>query len=266
MPFHEFERIRYFTFESLDDAGVAHGMLTRRGGVSPAPWAALNLGGTVGDDAGRVRENRRLSFEALGRPLDSSFDVWQVHSASVVVTDRPRPPETPHLQADAILTGTPGITLFMRFADCVPVLLYDPQHKAAGLVHAGWQGTVKQVVKAAVEAMQASFGTRPQDLLAAIGPSIAAHHYPVGADVVARVQAAFGGDAASLLSEPAAPAENGQIGVQFDLWAANRLILEQSGVRRIETAGLCTVCHVEDWFSHRGENGKTGRFGALIGL
>jgi hypothetical protein len=128
-----------------------------------------------------------------------------------------------------------------------------------GLAHAGWQGTVKRVAAAAVATMQSAYGSHLADIRAAIGPSIGAHHYTVGAEVVERVQATFGERAPELL-----PAHAGA--VQFDLWAANRLVLEQSGVRQIEVAGICTACGLQDWYSHRGEHGKTGRFGAMIAL
>jgi YfiH family protein len=258
MPFHQPDSLRYYTFESLDEAGVAHAIFTRRGGVSPAPWNSLNLGGTVGDDPGRVIENRRRAFDSLGLPTTSVYDVWQVHSAEVVSTEHPRPPEVPHLKADAILTGKPGVTLFMRFADCVPVFLFDPVRSVSGLVHAGWMGTVKKIVGAAVQAMQQEHHSRPADILAAVGPSIGPDHYSIGPDVAAQVQSAFGRDSELLL-------QNSAETIQFDLWAANCLILEQSGVRKIEVSGICTACHLEDWLSHRGEHGKTGRFGAVIG-
>jgi YfiH family protein len=206
-----------------------------------------------------VQENRRRAFKALDRPIESLYDVWQVHSADVVRAEAPRPTQSPHRKADAILTDRPEITLVMRFADCVPVLLVDPLHRAIGLVHAGWQGTVKRTARAAVSAMQAQYGTRPQDLLAAIGPSVAAHHYEVGPEVVDQVGAAFGQQASALL-----PSHKGK--VQFDLWAANRLVLEEAGVRHIEVAGLCTACDLENWYSHRAEKGRTGRFGAILAL
>lgn len=258
MPFRTSDPLRYYTFDCLED-GPIHGVFTRQGGVSPAPWQELNLGGTVGDDPLNVAENRLRVFMALGRPIESNFDVWQVHSAEVVCADAPRPPDQPHLQADAILTDRPEVTLFMRFADCVPVLLYDPAQKVVGLAHAGWLGTVRQTVRAALEAMQARYRSKPQDIRAAIGPSIGPHHYQVGPDVVEQVRAVFGEDAGALL-----PARDGT--VRFDLWSANRLILERAGVRQVEVAGICTACHPEDWYSHRGEHGKTGRFGAIIAL
>lgn len=259
MQAHQPDSIRYYTFEALEDAGVVHAVFTRRGGISPEPWASLNVGGLRGDDPARVRANRDLAFRAVGRAPESVYDVWQVHSNDVVCASAPRPPEAGHRKADTILTDRPEVTLFMRFADCVPVLLYDPVRRVAGLSHAGWQGTINGAVTSAVQAMQAAYGTRPLDLLAAIGPSIAAHHYPVGEEVAEAARRAFGEEAGVLL-----PEKDGR--VCFDLWQANRLLLERAGVRRIEIAGLCTACHLDDWYSHRGEHGRTGRFGVLMAI
>jgi YfiH family protein len=259
MPFYEPDSLRYYTFESLEAAGIKHGVFTRRGGVSPQPWASLNLGGTVGDDPVNVATNRERTFQAMGRSLESMYDAWLVHGNDVLCTDSPRKPDASPAYADAILTDKPHITLFMRFADCVPIALYDPQRKVTGLVHAGWPGTVKRVAAAAIEAMQARYGSNPADILAGIGPSIGVHHYPVGQNVIEPVQAVFGSDASALLPT------NGDA-THFDLWAANRLILEQAGVRHIEVSGLCTACDTQDWYSHRAEQGKTGRFGMVIFL
>ncbi len=262
MPFNETEGVRYFTFEALSEVNITHAVFTRQGGISPHPWESLNVGGLVGDDPRRVIENRQRSFRAVGRTPETMYDVWQVHGNEVVFTDAPRPANTPHLKADAILTDRPEVTLFMRFADCVPVLLADPERQVVGLAHAGWLGTVKRTVAAAVNAMVEQYRSNPADIIACIGPSIGAHHYEVGPEVVEQVRITFGLEARSLLV-----ASNGdEQRAQFDLWAANRLILEDSSVRQIETAGLCTACHLEDWYSHRGEAGKTGRFGVLIGL
>lgn len=258
MPFQSNGEIRYYQF-GLFNQTLLHAIFTRRGGVSPDPWAALNLGSTVGDDLERVRENSRLALAALERDPASVFDVWQVHGVEVVIAEAPRSPESPHMQADAILTDRPGLTLMMRFADCVPIMLHDPVRKVAGIAHAGWMGTVRGTVCFAVEAMQKHYGSSPNDIQAAIGPSIGPDHYEVGPDVVIQVQQAFGSDASSLLSASAGP-------MKFDLWAANRLLLEQVGVRHVEVAGVCTACHTEDWYSHRAEKGRTGRFGAIIAL
>ena len=256
---HQPDSLRYFTFESFDAAGVKHGIFTRQGGVSPQPWASLNLGGSVGDDLRNVATNRDRIFEAMQRAPESVCAVWQVHGSEVVCCDRPFPLYTDPHKADALLTDKTDVTLLMRFADCVPIMLYDPRHKVAGLVHSGWPGTVKRVAAAAVETMQARYGSTPADILAGIGPSIGAHHYPVGQNVIEQVHSAFGADAPPLL-----PTTDNA--THFDLWAANQLILNQAGVQQVEIAGLCTACHTENWYSHRAEQGKTGRFGMVIHL
>jgi hypothetical protein len=258
MPFHTTDGIRHFRFD-IFPAGLVHAVFTRQGGLSPDPWNSLNVGSTVGDEQERVLENRFRSFRALGRDPYSIFDVWQVHSADVVIADAPHFSRPPEFKADAILTDKPEVTLFMRFADCVPILLHDPQKNVIGVVHAGWQGTVKKILRETIRAMQAAYGSKPADVLAAIGPSIGPDHYEIGPDVIARVRASFNGDAQALL-----PTHEGH--VHFDLWAANRLTLEQAGVGQVQVAGLCTACHLDDWYSHRAEKGRTGRFGALIGL
>jgi len=262
VQFHQPDEVPYFTFPSFEGAGITHAVFTRRGGVSPKPWDSLNVGGLVGDEMSRVVENRQRSFQAVGRSPESMYDVWQVHGREVVCAKVPRPLDQPHLKADVILTDQPGVTLFMRFADCVPVLLVDPVRRVAGIAHAGWLGTVRQTVAEAVKVMGEQYGSHPADILAAIGPSIGVHHYDVGPEVVEQVREAFGDDARSLLVHPNGNPDR----VQFDLWKANHLTLENCGVRQIEVAEACTACSPEDWFSHRGEKGKTGRFGVLIGL
>lgn len=251
--------IRYYCFDNLSAHNLPHALITRQGGVSPAPWATLNVGATVGDEIERVKENRKKAFEAVGRDVYSYYDVWQVHSKDVVCTDSPRPPDTPHLKADAILTDTPGVTLFMRFADCVPILLFDPNKRVVGCVHAGWVGTISQVVVAAVEKMMNEYGTHPSDVIAGIGPSICQNHYEVGEEVVNAAKKTFGEEVTHFIKQ-----DNGHF--YLNLWEANKHLLMKTGVTQIEISGICTACHPEDWFSHRGEAGKTGRFGVMIGL
>lgn len=258
MPFRQAEQLRYFQFESLNSDRTQHAIFTRQGGVSPEPWRSLNFGATVGDDLARVARNKQRALLALPRAVSSTYDVWQVHSAVVVRAEQPRADQPP-LKADGIVTDVPELTLIMRFADCVPLLLFDPVSGSIGLAHAGWLGTVRQVARQLVLSMQRHFGARPGDLLAGIGPSIGPDHYPVGPEVVEQVRAAFGTDAHSHLDE-----RNGA--VHFDLWSANRAQLAESGVRSIELAGICTACNLQDWYSHRGEAGKTGRFGAIFSL
>ncbi|HSQ26199.1 MAG TPA: peptidoglycan editing factor PgeF [Anaerolineales bacterium] len=264
MPFQSIDGVRYYTFDTLQLHGVVHAIFTRIGGVSPTPWKSLNVGGTVGDAADRVKENRLRSLQALGRDHSSVFEVWQVHSAEVVNVNHPRDINQPHLKADALASNRAGITLYMRFADCVPVLLFDPIKRVIGIAHAGWQGTVKRTAAALVDRFKQDFACQPEDILACIGPSIGPDHYEIGPDVIQQIRSAFGERSDELLSS-----SNGDFPgskVKFDLWKANRMVLEQVGVRQIEVSGICTACHTHDWFSHRAEAGRTGRFGALIGL
>lgn len=256
---HEFDGLRAVTFTSLEAHGIKHAAFMRHGGVSPSPWASLNFGALVGDDPANVAENYRRAFSALGLQVESKYDVWQVHSATVAVAHGPRPPQVPHVQADAILTDRPNVTLFMRFADCVPIFLYDPRRRVVGMVHAGWQGTLRRTAAQAVKCMAEGFGVRPQDVVAVIGPAIGVRRYEVGPDVAEQVRRTLADDAKETLL-----AIDGK--THFDLWAANRLILNHCGVQQLETAGICTAENSQDWFSHRAEKGKTGRFGALITL
>ena len=248
----------YLQFKSLLLPNLVHGVFTRHGGLSPDPWCSLNLGGTVGDDPDRVAENRRRLFFALERPVNSVFDIWQVHSASVVVADGPRN-DRPHIKGDIILTDDPSVTLLMRFADCVPILLYDPQRRAIGIAHAGWLGTVRRAAESAVQAMVQTFQSDPTDIMAGLGPSIGPDHYAVGAEVVEQVEASFGREASHHLVR-----RDGK--TYLDLWSANQALLQGQGVVNIEVPRICTACHIQDWYSHRSEGGKTGRFGAVIAL
>ena len=256
MSFSQNNGLRFYQFDTLQ---IRHAVFTRHGGVSPEPWSSLNLGGTVGDEVERVRKNRFLSFEAMGCKPDSIFDVWQVHSADAVCADAPRKFDEPYQKADIILTDNPEVTLFMRFADCVPILVHDPVKRVIGLSHAGWLGTVRYVAGVTVETMRERYDSNPSDIIACIGPSIGPDHYEVGEDVVAQVKQTFGNDASLML-----PLHGER--THFDLWKANQYLLERMGVSQIELAGICTACHTDDWFSHRAEKGKTGRFGALISL
>ncbi|HEY9527797.1 MAG TPA: peptidoglycan editing factor PgeF [Anaerolineales bacterium] len=256
MSFIQHNGIRYFQFDTLP---TRHALFTRHGGVSPNPWGSLNVGGTVGDDLTRVRENRMLSFQALGCEPESIYDVWQVHSADVVFAQAPRPADESYRQADIILTDQPDVTLFMRFADCVPILVHDPRNGIIGLAHAGWMGTLGDVATTPPSAMEKKYGSKPADLIAGIGPSIGPDHYEIGADVILQVMQKYGDDSELFLKS-----HNGKI--HFNLWEANRSALERAGVGQIEVSGICTACNTGDWFSHRAEKGRTGRFGALISL
>ncbi len=258
MPFHDQNGLRFYSFDIFSNA-VRQAVFTRRGGVSPAPWHSLNVGGSVGDDPAHVAGNRTQLFDALGRDCASIHDVWLVHGTDIVYADAPRPLESQPERADIILTNNPGVSLFMRFADCVPLLFHDPNQQVIGISHAGWMGTVKGVAEITVKAMQARYGSNPKDIIAGIGPSISVDHYEVGDDVVSQFRDKFGMDVEQIIQS-----RNGS--TFLDLWTANRIQLQKSGVQQIQIAGVCTACHLDDWFSHRAEKGKTGRFGVLMAL
>jgi YfiH family protein len=145
------------------------------------------------------------------------------------------------------------VTLLLRFADCQPILLYDPVRHVLGLIHAGWRGVALGIAGRAVETMQETFGSRPGDLVAGLGPAIGPCCYTVGQNVAAAM-----GYALPDWSKVMHPLQEGAW--QFDLPGANAQQLKAAGVRRAEQAGLCTACHTDEFFSHRGDNGHTGRF------
>ncbi len=258
MPFQRMGSLRFYQFETLTHPGLAHAIVTRQGGVSPYPWHSLNVGGNVGDDSTRVRENLKRACMVIGRDPDSIYDVWQVHSSRVVRAQSPRSGGE-LIQADVLICNDPNVTLLMRFADCVPIFFYDPVRKAIGLAHSGWLGTVRGAPVDAVRAMVEAFGTHPEDLCVGIGPAIGPDHYPIGPEVVDSIRDTFGANAGNHL-------QNHDGEVYLNLWSANRELLEGEGVRSIEVAELCTACNLEDWYSHRAEGRITGRFGAMIAL
>ena len=250
----------YYQFESLTgQADLAHGIFTRLGGVSAAPWATLNLGGTVGDDPAAVNENLLRAYHALDLDPQRACTVWQVHSADTVLVHMRATNRRWLARADGMITDKRGIPLSMRFADCTPIVLYDPQHHAIGLAHAGWRGTMQNMAGRIVQAMQAAFGTEPEALAAGIGPAIGPECYQVGPEVVEATAQVFGGTDGLVHRA-------GDGSAYLDLWAANRIALERAGVRQIEGAGICTASHTDEFFSHRAEHGKTGRFGVMIAL
>ena len=258
MLFHEQAELRYWQFD-IFPKNVLNAVFTRHGGVSPEPWHSLNLSISVGDDPARVAANRVRAFEALGRNPASIHDVWLVHGTDIIYADSPRPLDTHPQKADILFTDNPNVSLFMRFADCVPLLFHDPQKGVIGIAHAGWMGTVKGVAEAAVKGMVERYGSDPADIVAGIGPSISVDHYEVGEDVASQFRAKHGDDAERVLQ-----VRDGRI--YLDLWTSNVIQLKNAGVEKIQVSGLCTACDVTDWFSHRAEKGKTGRFGALMAL
>lgn len=245
----------------LQFSNLAHGVTTRHGGVSPAPFDTLNLSAHVGDEPERVNENLARVHHALALDRAATVDASQAQAAQVArITENER--GTRIQGVDGLITNVRGIPLLLRFADCAPILLYDPKHQAIGIAHAGWRGTVAKVLTNTVRAMQDAFGTAPQALVACIGPSIGPCCYEIGADVQARVENAFPETHARLLAINGAPPG----GMHLDLWQANALQLHALGVAQIEVARVCTADHTHDFYSWRREHAVTGRFAALIAL
>ena len=260
-------RIRLYMFDRLAGAaGLYHAVTTRTGGFSPHPYAGLNLGLNTGDSAENVFRNHA----ALARSLH--FDVLriassrQVHGTRIMHVTRPPSRQPPGRMAyshdgfDALITSLTGITLMVRVADCVPVLLFDPVRRALAVIHAGWKGTLAGITAGTLAEMSSSCGSQPGDIIAGIGPSIGPCCFCVGRETAdlfyRRVPWSD-----SVISERSGMAH-------IDLREANRLQLVSGGCRsgNIDMCDICTSCRSDIFFSHRREQGKTGRFVLLAGL
>ena len=274
-----------FRFDGLPNGHLRHAVFSRRGGVSVAPFDSLNLSMAVADERERVYANRRRAYGLFGRDTDTVVHAHLVHGATVArVTTAENGTWVHHV--DGLITDQPGCVLTMSFADCAPILLYDPVHRAIGLGHAGWKGAVADLPGALVRAMQAQFGSDPAELLAAVGPCIGPCCYEVGEIVIDAVTAAFAqpDDLLRPMSDElrVTSDEFRAIGYRptplatrhspptthrhFALPEANRRNLLNAGVRHVELAEYCTACRTDLFFSHRAEKGRTGRFGVVLGL
>lgn len=257
------EPLEYLTFPGLEGTGlVRHLFTTRTGGVSRGEFATMNLSFTRGDDPERVAENYRRLAAVLGCSPGDMVATHQTHTANIrLVTDADRgkgvtrPGDYENI--DGLVTDRPGIVLVVYVADCVPLYFVDPVRRAVGLAHSGWRGTAAGMGARMVRAMGEYFDTRPEDLYAAIGPSICRDCYEVSKDVAEQFQKY---QAVSPGKEPGK--------YHLDLWEANRRILLEAGVReeRIEVTDLCTCCNSDYLFSHRASKGRRGNLGAFLGL
>lgn len=254
--------------EALNQSGTAKAAFTtRHGGVSTGQWSSLNLGLHVGDNREDVITNRELAARELNAALDQWVCGEQVHGNRVaVITEEDRGSgarshETSIKGVDALVTNVPGIVLTAFAADCVPILLVDPVQKAIAAVHAGWKGTMKQIAKETVRVMQEVYGSRPEDMLAAVGPAIDLCCYEVDQHVFIPFVELY-------------PKGKGFFQEKFDhKWQlsipeANVQILEEAGLlpNRVVRTGGCTSCQTDLFYSHRAEKGKTGRHAGLIAL
>jgi YfiH family protein len=268
-----------------------HGFSTRRGGLSRAYCAddaprELNLGFTDEDDRDTVAQNRRLFIEAVSGDASTPLvDVRQIHSnlvllASAADASRKRPRE-----ADGLMTDEPGLLLGVRTADCIPILVADRKRRAVAAFHAGWRGTVQRIVESGIGRMRLLFGSRPEDLVAAIGPGIGPCCYAVGEEVLSSFESQFA-YARELFREvydsntvrikypmlfmtQRAPGHS-PIGpsLHLNLIEANRRQLLAAGLkpRAIHLIGGCTSCQPELFFSHRASQGQAGRMMSVIGI
>jgi len=251
-----------YTFETVAGLPVRAHVSARHGGVSPAPWNTLNFSVRRGDAPERVRENRRRFAAAVGVDVDDIVSAEQVHGTGVAKVDWSNAGQR-MAGSDGLITDEIGLPLSLVFADCAPVLLYDPRHHALGASHSGWRGTVNGMPTATLWAMQAAFDTDPADVLAAIGPSIGPQSYEVGAEVLAMAHAKLP-RADRLFHYPNGPERN----PYFDLWQAISGQLIDAGVpeAQVEISGVDTARTTDDFFSHRAERGRCGLFGMLAWL
>jgi purine-nucleoside/S-methyl-5'-thioadenosine phosphorylase / adenosine deaminase len=283
--------VQWLSVPGWDDDRLWSGFSTRIGGRSRAYCAddapgELNLGFTAQDSREAVVANRKLLVEAVtGNPSTPLITLCQFHSNRVVrVTaadaERPQP-----WKADGAITDVPGLVLGILTADCIPVLIADPKRRIAGAFHAGWRGTVKRIVETGVGRMRLEFGSRPEDMVAAIGPGIGQCCYAVGEEVLSEFESQFSYGRELFRevydSDPVrtkypmlfltqrAPGHS-PIGpsLHVDLIEANHRQLVAAGVgeRSIQIVAGCTQCHPELFFSHRGSRGHAGRLMAVIGM
>ena len=249
--------IFYISEQLQASPNITHAITTRHGGVSPAPYHSLNLSAYVGDEPANARENLARVHRALGLKASATVDAKQAQAVQVArITEAER--GTRIMNVDALISNIPNTPLMLRYADCVPILFYDPVHRAIGVAHAGWRGTVGKVVTNTVCAMGETFGTKPEDLIACIGPSIGPCCYEIGADVQSRVEETFADSSALLLRRSGS--------THLDLWEANAAQLRELGVRTVEVSGICTSDRTDDFYSWRREQAHTGRFAAIIAL
>jgi polyphenol oxidase len=270
---------------------LVHGFSTRPGGASilesqqpgrPRTEKVLNLGYTDWDRRDRVEENRRRFATALGQANTPLVTLRQIHSdiAHVISKAPAQPPK-----GDALATSTPGLLLAIQTADCIPILLVDPRHRAVAAIHAGWRGTLARVAAKMLGRMQMEFSTRPAEVLAAIGPGISQCCYEVGPDVVKEFAAQFP-QARSWFEGPFDALASGEdpnplpwltmmppghqpppLRCHLDLKATNAALLIETGVspKNIFTTDLCTSCRPDLFFSYRREK-PTGRMISVIGI
>ena len=252
----------------LEQTGIVeHCFTTRLGGVSEGVCSSLNLSFSRGDAPEAVIENYRRVAEAFGKTVDDFVCTDQTHTTTVLQVGKEEKGygvtrEKPYTDVDGLITNEPGVILSTFYADCVPLYFVDPVHKAIGLSHSGWRGTVGRMGQRTLEAMTEAFGTKPEDVYAAIGPSICQDCYEISEDVAEHFYAEFKGHGDEILINK----ENGKY--QLDLWKTNEIVLLDAGIKpeHLAVTNVCTCCNGEVLFSHRASQGKRGNLAAFLML
>lgn len=269
MNIKENKGVTYLTYPALEElSGFVHAFSTRLGGVSEGIYSSMNLSFTRGDDENSVMENYRRLAEAVGFSVENIVTSDQTHTANVrVITEADRgngiTKPRPYTDVDGMITNVPGLVLATFYADCVPLYFIDPVRKAIGLSHSGWRGTAAHIGAVTVRRMQEEYGSLPENIYGAIGPSICQECYEVSEDVILEFQKTFPEQSWRDLFYRK---ENGKY--QLNLWEANRQIMLEAGLmeEHISLPGLCTCCNPEFLFSHRASRGKRGNLGAFLGI
>lgn len=255
--------VPYLSFPLLEQTGIVrHGFSTRLGGVSKGHCATMNISTTRGDDMAAIEENRRRIAAAIGvDPSDFTY-THQTHTTNVAVAEE-KDRGGKFADTDGMVTNVPGICLVTFYADCVPLFFVDPEHRAIGLSHSGWRGTVGRMGKVTLELMHEQYGTEPDQVFAAIGPSICQDCYEVSGDVIEEFRETFD---EALWPELFYEKADGKY--QLDLWRANQAVMMEAGVgrERIAVTNVCTHCNPEILFSHRSTGTARGNLSAFLAL
>lgn len=259
--------VSYLEFELLKkQSWLTHAFSTRLGGVSLGCFASMNLGFRRGDDDAAVAENYRRLGEAVGFDWTKVVLSHQTHTTNVRLVTKDDAGkgtvrERDYTDVDGLITNEPGLPLVTFYADCVPLYFADPKHKAIGLSHSGWRGTANRMGEQTLKAMHKAFGTNPQDVIAAIGPSICKDCFEVGPEVAAEFANVFSKEQMKRICH----AGNGDRSY-IDLWLANRIILEEAGIpaQNISVSNLCTRCNPELLYSHRMMGTQRGNLAAVL--
>lgn len=255
--------VPFLSYPLLENTGIVnHGFSTRLGGVSTGHCATMNISTTRGDAPEAIIENKKRIAAAIGVDVDSMTFTHQTHTTNVAVV-REEDRGGRFMETDGMITNVPGICLVTFYADCVPLYFVDPVHKAIGMSHSGWRGTVGKMGKVTVEKMRKEYGTNPEDVIAAIGPSICQDCYEVSEDVIVEFKNNFD---ENLWDELFYQKENGKY--QLNLWKANEAVFLEAGIRKenIAVTNVCTHCNPDILFSHRTSGFNRGNLSAFLAL